>query len=177
MIRDDAVHFCPVPPYAPFTAQATARSISASSMTARAFFDPISICMRVMLAIAPAAILRPVSTDPVKVMASIPALVTSASPILLPAPITKLNSPAGRSVSAMISANATAEAGTRLAGFHIIAFPKARAGAIFHTAVAVGKFQGLTTATTPTGSRRTSISISGRTESALSPIWRSTSAA
>ena len=51
------------------------------------------------------------------------------------------------------------------------------AGAIFQLAVAVGKFQGLTMPTTPTGSRRTSISMPSRTLSALSPIWRRTSAA
>ena len=58
----------------------------------------------------------------------------------------------------MISASATAEAGTRLAGFQITALPKANAGAIFHTAVAVGKFHGLMIPTVPTGSRRISTS-------------------
>ena len=57
----------------------------------------------------------------------------------------------------MISPRATAEAGTRFAGFQMTAFPKASAGAIFQTAVAVGKFQGLIMATTPTGSRNEKI--------------------
>ena len=43
--------------------------------------------------------------------------------------------------------------------------------------VAVGKFQGDMTPTMPIGSRRISISMPGRTESAFSPSWRSTSAA
>ena len=64
-----------------------------------------------------------------------------------------------------------------LAGFQSTALPKASAGAIFQLAVAVGKFQGEMTATTPTGSRRTSISMPSRTESAVSPIWRRVSAA
>ena len=38
----------------------------------------------------------------------------------------------------MISVKATADAGTRFAGFQITEFPKASAGAIFHAAVAVG---------------------------------------
>ena len=67
--------------------------------------------------------------------------------------------------------------GTMLAGFQITALPKASAGAIFQTAVAVGKFHGEIIATVPTGSRRTSTSIPSRTDSALSPIWRNTSAA
>ena len=45
--RDDAVHFWPDPPNAPPKASDTARSRSASSITANAFFDPISICTRV----------------------------------------------------------------------------------------------------------------------------------
>ena len=69
------------------------------------------------------------------------------------------------------------EAPLRISRAAVPVFAAAGAGAIFQTAIAVGKFHGLTTATMPTGSRRTSISISGRTESALSPIWRSTSAA
>ena len=70
----------------------------------------------------------------------------------------------------MISVNATALAGVRLAGFQITALPNANAGAIFQLAVAVGKFHGEIIATVPIGSRRTSISIPGLTESAVSPL-------
>ena len=77
----------------------------------------------------------------------------------------------------MIAVSATALAGVKLAGFHMTALPNARAGAIFQLAVAVGKFQGEIIATVPIASRLTSISIFGLTESAVSPLWRSTSAA
>ena len=77
----------------------------------------------------------------------------------------------------MISVSDQALAGTALAGLNTTALPKASAGAIFQAAVAMGKFHGVMMATTPTGSRRVSISTPGRTESAVSPIWRSTSAA
>ena len=77
----------------------------------------------------------------------------------------------------MISVKATALAGVKLAGFQITAFPKASAGAIFQLAVAVGKFHGEIIATVPIGSRRTSISIFGLTESAVSPPCLKTSAA
>ena len=63
----------------------------------------------------------------------------------------------------MISVRATALAGVRFAGFQTTALPKASAGAIFHEGVATGKFHGLMMATTPTGSRRTSISMPERT--------------
>ena len=39
-------------------------------------------------------------------------------------------------------------------GFTTIVFPQARAGAIFHEAMTMGKFQGVMRAQTPTGSRR-----------------------
>jgi hypothetical protein len=77
----------------------------------------------------------------------------------------------------MISASALAIAGVTLAGFQITALPKASAGAIFQLAVAIGKFHGEMTATTPSGSRRTSTSIPGRTESAVKPCTRKASAA
>ncbi len=41
------------------------------------------------------------------------------------------------------------------AGFTTMVFPMMRAGAIFHMARAVGKFQGTIPTHTPTGSRRT----------------------
>ena len=85
--------------------------------------------------------------------------------------------PSGSPCLEIISVSAQALAGTRLAGLKITALPKASAGAIFQTAVAIGKFHGLMIETTPTGSRRVSISTPGRTESARSSIWRCTSAA
>ena len=66
----------------------------------------------------------------------------------------------------MISVSAQALAGVILAGFQTTALPKASAGAIFHDAVAIGKFQGEITATTPSGSRVTSTSTPARVESA-----------
>ncbi len=77
----------------------------------------------------------------------------------------------------MMSVSAQAEAGVRFAGFQTTALPKASAGAIFQAGVATGKFHGLMIATTPTGSRRTSISMPGRTLSARSPCRRRASAA
>ena len=146
-------------------------------MTARAFFDPISNWIFVRLPMQLAAICLPTGTEPVKLIALMRGLSANCCPTAPPGPMTRLKRPLGISWRAIISASATAEAGTRLAGFQITALPKARAGAIFQTAVAVGKFQGEMIATTPTGSRRTSTSILSRTESALSPIWRSDSAA
>ena len=78
--RDEAVHFCPVPKNAPFTAHSTARGRSASSSTTRAFLLPISSWQRTKLAAVAAATRRPVSTEPVKLNAWIAADWISRSP-------------------------------------------------------------------------------------------------
>ncbi|MNQ51360.1 hypothetical protein D3C85_653390 [compost metagenome] len=92
------------------------------------------------------------------------------SPTTAPLPITRLKVPAGKAWRLMISVRAQALAGTRFAGLNTTALPKARAGAIFHAAVAMGKFHGVMMPITPIGSRWTSISMPGRTEAAVSPI-------
>ena len=75
---EEAVQRCPVEKNAPFTAQLTATSRSASSSTRSGFLPPISSCSLSMRGDAAAAIAWPVATDPVKLMASISALATSA---------------------------------------------------------------------------------------------------
>ena len=77
----------------------------------------------------------------------------------------------------MISATAQAEPGTRSAGLKTTQLPNASAGAIFQEGIAIGKFQGVRIPITPTGSRLTSTSTSGRTECRYSPGERSASAA
>ena len=57
--------------------------------------------------------------------------------------------PGGRPASVSASARRTASNGTALAGFHTTVFPKTKAGAIFHAGMAIGKLNGVITATTP----------------------------
>ena len=146
-------------------------------MTTKAFLLPISSWQRTRLPAVATATRRPVCSEPVNVRASMSADCTRASPTSAPLPITRLKVPLGKPWRLMISVSAQALAGTRLAGLNTTALPKARAGAIFQAAVAMGKFHGVMMPTTPTGSRCTSMSIPARTEAAVSPIWRSTSAA
>ena len=47
--------------------------------------------------------------------------------------------------------------------------PYASAGAIFHAGIAIGKFHGVISPTTPSGSRVTSTSTPGRTDGSFSP--------
>ena len=48
---------------------------------------------------------------------------------------------------------ALAVSGVRVAGLKTTVFPATSAGAIFHTGMATGKFQGVMQATTPSGWR------------------------
>ena len=97
-------------------------------------------------------------------MAWMPGWLTSASPITLPRPITRLNTPGGMPERLMISASAQAQPGTRSAGLSTTQLPKASAGAIFHAGMAIGKFHGVIRPTTPTGSRVISTPMPGRTD-------------
>ena len=115
---------------------------------------------------------RPTPTDPVKLMAWTPEWRTSASPMTLPRPITRLNTPAGIPEREMISASAHAEAGTMSAGLRTTQFPYASAGAAFQAGIAIGKFHGVISPTTPIGSRVISTLMPGRTEESTSPDRR-----
>ena len=64
-----------------------------------------------------------------------------------------------------MSTSSHALPGTRSAGLKTTVLPNASAGAIFQAGMAIGKFQGVMTLTTPTGSRVTVTSMPGRTES------------
>ncbi len=102
---------------------------------------------------------------------------TSRSPTVPPPPFTKLNVPGGRPARDRISASDQALAGTSCAGLHTTALPYASAGAIFQAGIAIGKFHGVMTPITPSGSRITSTSTPGRTERTCSPAVRSASPA
>ena len=115
---------------------------------------------------------EPTPTEPVKLSALTPAWLTSASPTTLPRPITRLNTPGGMPEREMISASAQAQPGTMSAGLRTTQLPKASAGATFQAGMAMGKFHGVISPTTPTGSRVTSTPTPGRTEGRTSPARR-----
>ena len=91
--------------------------------------------------------------------------------------MTRLNAPAGRPARLMISDNAQAQPGVDLRGLEHDGVSVGRAGAIFQDGIAIGKFQGVMSATTPIGSRVTSTVTPGRTEGINSPAVRSASPA
>ena len=64
-----------------------------------------------------------------KATPSVPGLRAISSPTTGPGPVTRLNTPGGRSASAMHSARATAQIAVEGAGVHTTALPQASAGA------------------------------------------------
>ena len=117
----------------------------------------------------------PTPVDPVKVMASMSAWFTIASPTA-ELPIVRLRTPSGNPAALSASASRIASSGTALAGFHTTVLPYTRAGAIFQAGMAMGKLNGVITATTPTGLRVTRICSPARGEAKISPACRSPSA-
>ncbi len=69
--------------------------------------------------------------------------------------------PSGRPASVRMSAIASAVSGVWEAGFTTAVFPQARAGPIFQLAITAGKFHGVMSAQTPTGSRSVTSSPGG----------------
>ncbi len=123
------------------------------------------------------AMSRPVSIEPVKLMAAMSRCPTRASPTTEPDPMTRLKTPGGIPAAARMSASIHAHPGVHCAGLKTTVLPKASAGAIFHDGMAIGKFQGVIRPMTPTGSRVISTSTPGRTEGSFSPDRRSASPA
>src|SRR5262245_47122642 len=93
----------------------------------------------------------PMGLEPVKDTAFTAGWLMISSPASDPEPSTRFSTPGGIPASAKISAMRTAVAGVRVAGLKNTVFPATKAGAIFQTGIATGKFHGVTQATTPSG--------------------------
>ena len=93
----------------------------------------------------------PIGVEPVKVNFLTSGLAVNASPISLVLPATILITPSGIPALAASSQIAKAERGVAFAGLQTTVQPAANAGAIFLVNMALGKFQGVIQATTPTG--------------------------
>ena len=86
-----------------------------------------------------------------------------------------LTAPAGTPARSMRRPRAIAVSGVRLAGLRTTVHPAASAGAIFRVAMAAGKFQGVTIATTPMGRRVTSVRVPPAGEGPKPPSVRTAS--
>src|SRR5438270_545559 len=104
--------------------------------------------LRAAAALATPAPTRP---EPVKLTPRTSGAAISAGPMDCPAPISTLNAPRGNPAVAAHSARASAERADDSAGLSTTVLPNANAGAAFHSGIATGKFQGVISATTPSG--------------------------
>ena len=112
---------------------------------------PSSKVTGMMFSLAYCMISLPVVVSPVKAILAMRLLEASGLPASRPNPFTTFRTPSG-SRSPMRSISHMIEAGVCSAGLSTMALPAARAGAIFHTAIRIGKFQGMIWPTTPRGS-------------------------
>ena len=97
-------------------------------------------------------VLDPALVDPVKEIILISGWLVSASPVVAPSPLTKLNTPAGNLVSSINSASIIDDNGASSDGFKTIVHPEAIAGITFKQTWFIGQFQGVINAQTPFGS-------------------------
>src|SRR5215831_5891459 len=96
----------------------------------------------------------PTSQEPVKETALTAGFEISSSPIAEPEPVTILSTPFGRPASLRASTKRTVQSGANEAGLMTTLFPVMTAGAIFQAGMAIGKFQGVNSETTPKGFRK-----------------------
>src|SRR3954469_16131210 len=93
----------------------------------------------------------PTGYEPVNESAATDLWVEIAPPTARPSPITTLSTPFGSPASCSARASSSAIAGATPAGLSTTALPATSAGAIFHAGIAIGKFQGVISATPPSG--------------------------
>ena len=150
-MRLEQTQVCPALRYLETMAPCTAASISASSNTINGALPPSSIEVRFTVAAHSAINCLPTGVDPVKVTLRTIGLLVSSAPISPVRPVTIFTRPAGNPARPASSISASADNGVALAGLHTTAQPAAIAGAILRVSMALGKFQGVIQATTPTG--------------------------
>src|SRR5215831_4608422 len=114
----------------------------------------------------------PVWTEPTNPTPATSGCETTASPTTGPGPETKLKTPEGRSASAMISVSSAQHAVVLGAGTQTTVLPAASAGAKISAPIVYGQFHGLTTPTTPSGTRLTRTRRSADTDGGRPPSFR-----
>ena len=132
----------------------TVASKSQSANTMAAFLPPSSKDTSFTPSATAFMMAAPVRDSPVKVTASMPGWVVSASPAEPgPKPCTTLNTPGGTPASWKASAISTADEGVSSDGLQMMVLPQISAGAAFQVSERMGRFQGEMLATTPSGLR------------------------
>ena len=117
-----------------------------------ALLPPSSSVTRLTCLAAPAITWVPTSVEPVNTILRTPGWVTKRSPITEPLPGSTCNRSSGSPASSASSPSRIVVSGVHSAGFTSTALPAASAGANPHEAIVIGKFHGVMTPTTPSGS-------------------------
>ena len=146
----------------PNSTPATAWAMSASANTMVGDLPPSSSDTGINLSAAWRAMVRPVVVPPVKATRLTSGWRTMASPTTEPLPGSTLTMPLGTPHCSQMRANASAANGVISAGLTTMALPAASAGAIFCASLAMGEFQGVMAATTPSGSCKLMVSCAPR---------------
>src|SRR5207244_13169744 len=112
---------------------------------------------------------RPLTSEPVKLIFATSGCSTRAEPTSAPKPVTTLKTPSGSPASLVKSANSSVLTEANSDGFTTTEQPAASAGAHFIAQNIKGEFHAVMTATTPTGSRSVSASISAFSTGTTTP--------
>jgi hypothetical protein len=96
----------------------------------------------------------PARVEPVNDIMSMSGWADMASPTVGPSPLTRLNTPAGKPASSIISANSMADSGATSDGLRMTVQPAATAGTTFSVTWFIGQFHGVMRPHTPIGSCR-----------------------
>src|SRR5689334_22856213 len=115
------------------------------------FLPPISRCTFLNDGADFSETVRPTSVDPVNETTRTSSLIDRASPTSPPPPVTRLTTPLGTPASSRMRTKLSAESGVKVAGLKTTVLPQTSAGMIFQDGIAIGKFQGVITAQTPSG--------------------------
>ena len=149
-----------------------ASSRSASSNTMKGALPPSSIVVRLSVGAHCSSSSLPTAVLPVKLSLRTSGLPVSSAPISWGLPTTTLKQPAGKPARSASSAIASADRGVSSAGLTTTVQPAASAGATLRAIIALGKFQGVMAATTPTGWRMHTARVCGVAPENTSPSAR-----
>ena len=127
--------------------------MSASGARMLGALPPSSSETRLSARPATAPISRPTSVEPVNETLATSGCSTSARPVPGP-PVTTLTTPAGTPACSISSTSRSVLNGVCSAGLITTVLPVASAGASFQARIISGKFHGVISAQTPSGSRR-----------------------
>jgi hypothetical protein len=83
-----------------------------------------------------------------------------------------LMTPSGKPASTSNSTKRCPSSGVSVAGLNTTVFPHTSAGAIFQDGIAIGKFQGVITPTTPIGIRTLMLNLSRSSDGVVCPCRR-----